>query len=394
MYDFDTVVSRWGTGSMKFDGILDKGYPEDILSMWIADMDFKTPPCVLEALQKTLDYGILGYTFIGDDYVKALQKWYKERFDWQVDARWLTTTPGGDFALAAAVRALTEPGDGVLMQPPVYYPFYQTVEKNDRVVVESPLVYENGSYRIDFADLEQKIRDNGIKLMFLCSPHNPACRVWKDWELKRLGEICKAYGVTVVCDELHCDFAFPEHPHTPFLKACPEMAEQTVVCTSPSKTFNLAGLQVTNIWIPGEALRAKFQDQVDRTFYRRPSQMTIAATTAAYTNGGPWLDECKAYMRENLEYVRQYLQAHVPQIRLVEPEGTYFAWLDCTGLGLSAQELENFFTYKARILLDPGSVFGKCAEQFQRVVLACPKAVVVEAMDRIGKAARELCAKA
>ncbi len=391
MYDFDAVLPRYNTGSMKFDSIAGNGYPEDILPMWIADMDFQTPPCVLDALRKTLDHGILGYTFIGEDYFEALQGWYARRYDWHLERDWFTTTPGGDFALAAAVKALTQPGDGVLMQPPVYYPFYQVVEKNDRVVVESPLVYENGKYHIDFADFEQKIRQHNIKLFFLCSPHNPVCRVWTRQELEQIGKICHRYGVTVFSDELHCDFAFPEHPFTPFLKACPQMAENTIVSTSPSKSFNLAGLQVTNIWIPGARLRSMFQDQVDSTFYRRPSQMTIVATRAAYTQGEPWLEECKAYMRQNLAYVRDYLAENIPQIRLVEPEGTYFAWLDCSGLGLSGQELDQMMIHRARILLDGGSVFGSSSEQFQRVVLACPRSVVEDAMDRLHKAVQEIC---
>ncbi len=389
MFDFNRVINRQNTSCVKFDGNGGQGYPEDILPMWIADMDFAAPDCVLKALREALDHGVFGYSILGEGYFPAMQNWFQKRFGWRVEQSWHLTTPGVVFALAAAVRAATEPGEAVLVQPPVYYPFYMSIENNGRKLVESPLVYEDGRYSIDFADFERKIAQNDVKLFILCSPHNPICRVWTRRELERIGAICKKYNVTVISDEIHCDFAFPEHPHTPFVLACPELQEQTIVCTAPSKTFNLAGLQVSNIFIPGETLRQKFQKQLDLCAYHGPNRLGAIACQAAYEGGEAWLDACKAYMRENLDYVRDFLARNIPQIKVVEPEGTYFAWLDCTGLGLTKESLDELFIHKAKLLLDSGAIFGKCAEQFQRVVLACPRATVEEAMARLYKAVAE-----
>ncbi len=292
------------------------------------------------------------------------------------------------FALAAGVRAATEPGEAVLVQPPVYYPFYNVISQNGRTLVENPMIYEDGRYRIDFADMEEKIRENDVKLFILCSPHNPVCRVWTKEELRQLGALCKKYHVKVISDEIHCDFAFPEHPHTPFVMACPDMAEDTIVCTAPSKSFNIAGLQVSNIFVPGEALREKYMKEMDICSYHGLNRLGAVACEAAYREGGQWLEACKAYMRENLAYVRTFLQENLPGIRLVEPEGTYFAWLDCSGLGLSKEELDTLIIRKAGLWLDSGAIFGECAAQFQRVVLACPRSTLEKAMENLKKAVR------
>ena len=386
MFDFDKVIDRYNTNSVKFDAAEAMGYPADVLPLWVADMDFQAPECVREALRKAVDHGIFGYSILGEEYFAAIQSWFQRRFGWKLQKEWLVTTPGVVFALSTAVRAATQPGDAVLVQPPVYYPFYNVIRQNGRKVVESPLVYQDGRYTIDFSDFEEKIVTHDVKLFILCSPHNPVCRVWTLEELKTIGAICKKYGVTVISDEIHCDFAFPEHPHTPFVTACPDMAERVIVCTAPSKTFNLAGLQVSNLFIPGEALRQKFQEQMDIISYHAPNRLGVIACAAAYEGGEDWLDACKVYMRENLSYVRTFLAEHLPQIRLVEPEGTYFAWLDCTGLGLSKEELDDLIIHKAKLWLDSGAIFGDCAAQFQRVVLACPRATVQEAMERLKNA--------
>ena len=386
MFDFDRVINRKNTNCAKFDAAAANGLPEDVLPLWVADMDFAAPECVLEALHKAIDHGIFGYSILGDEYFAAIRNWFYQRFSWAVERSWLVTTPGVVFALSCAVRAATQPGDAVLVQPPVYYPFFRVIQENDRKVIESPLVYEQGKYSVDFGDLEEKIRKNNVKLFILCSPHNPVCRVWTREELQRLGSICQRYGVTVISDEIHCDFAFPEYPHTPFPVACPELAENTIVCTAPSKSFNLAGLQVSNIFIPGEKLRASFQKQMEIICYHEPNRLGAIACTAAYQNGGPWLDACKAYMRDNLNYLRAFLQEHAPAIRLVEPEGTYLAWLDCSGLGMTKDELDDLIVNKAKLWLDTGSIFGSTAEQFQRVVLACPRKTLEEALHRLAEA--------
>ena len=383
MFDFDKVIDRKGTNCAKFDTAEKRGYPADVLPLWVADMDFAAPDCVLEALHEAVDHGIFGYSILCDEYFEAIRNWFSQRFSWHLEREWLIPTPGVVFALSTAVRATTQTGDAVMVQTPVYYPFYRVIAQNDRKLVENPLIYKDGKYSVDFADLEAKIKENNVKLFILCSPHNPICRVWTKAELQQLGAICKKYNVTVIADEIHCDFAFPEHPHTPFPVACPDLAEQTIVCTAPSKSFNLAGMQVSNIFIPGAELRAKFREQMNIVSYEEPNRLGAIACKAAYANGGPWLDACKAYMRENLNYVRTFLQENLPAIKLVEPEGTYFAWLDCSGLGMSGEQLDERIVHKAKLWLDTGSIFGQAAEQFQRVVLACPKATVVEAMNRL-----------
>lgn len=385
-FGFDKVIDRHNTCSIKFDSADSHGYPADIVPMFTADMDFQAPPCVMEALKASVEHGIFGYSFVDADYHAAVENWFRKRFDWQVSRDWMVTTPGVIFALSAAVRVTTKPGEAVLIQPPVYGPFFNVIRQNDRKLVENPLHYEDGKYTIDFQEMEAKIKEHNVKLFMLCSPHNPACRVWTVAELQKVGALCKRYGVKIVADEIHCDFAFPEHPHTPFIKACPEMAENVILCTAPSKTFNLAGLQVSNIFIPDEQLRAAFRRELDICAYHEPNQLGAVACKAAYQGGEAWLDACKVYMRGNLDYVRSFLQEHLPQIRLIEPEGTYLAWLDCSGLGMTKEELDDLLIHKAHVWLCSGSVFGDCATQFQRIVLACPRATVVEAMDRLKKA--------
>lgn len=388
--NFDQIIERRNTNSVKYDTALQKGYPEDVLPLWVADMDFQAPQCVRDALHKAVDHGVFGYSVQGEEYYNALENWFYKHFGWQLQPQWLVTTPGVVFALSAGVRAATRPGDAVLVLPPVYYPFYSVIEENGRKIICSELCYTQGRYIIDFADVERKIRENDVKLLILCSPHNPVCRVWTREELRTLGSICKKYGVAVISDEIHCDFAFPEHPHTPFVVACPELAERTIVCTAPSKTFNLAGMQVSNIFISGKELREQFQKEMDIAAYHEVNCLGAVATVAAYREGEAWLTACKAYMRENLDYVRQFLQEQIPQIKLVEPEGTYFAWLDCSGLGLSKEALDELIIHKAKLWLDSGSIFGESANQFQRVVLACPRATVRRAMEQLAAAVREL----
>lgn len=387
-YDFDEVIDRRGTNSLKYDFALERGRPADVLPLWVADMDFHAPPCVLEALQQTVAHGIFGYSETKESYAEAVTGWFGRRFGWQPRAEWLVKTPGVVYALAMAVRALTRPGDGVLIQPPVYYPFYEVIRDNGRALVENQLVYKDGRYAIDFDDLERKLAQNGVKLFLLCSPHNPVGRVWTREELARMGELCEKYGVYIVSDEIHCDFAFPEHPHTLFPDACPALADRTILCTAPSKSFNLAGLQVSNIFIPDAGLRARFQQEIARSGYSQLNTMGLAACEAAYRGGEAWLEDCRAYLRGNLDFLRGYLRARLPQLRLVEPEGTYFAWVDCSGLGLAPEELDRFVAQEARLWLDAGHIFGQQAGQFQRLVLACPRTTLRQALEQLEQAVR------
>ena len=385
-YNFDTVIDRKNTNSLKYDFAVERGYPADVLPIWVADMDFRAPKPVLDALSKAVDHGIFGYSDVKQDYYGAVSRWFIDRFGWQTQPDWLVRTPGVVFALAMAVRALTQPGDGILIQPPVYYPFFSVIRDNERIVIENPLVYQGGCYHIDFTDFEEKIIQNQVKLFILCSPHNPVGKVWTREELTQIGRICKKHCVFVVSDEIHCDFAFPEHPHTVFLTANPDLARQAIVCTAPSKTFNLAGLQVSNIWIPDPDVRKWFIKEIDRSGYSQLNALGLVACQAAYAHGGEWLEQCKAYLRGNLEFLRDFLTEHIPQIKLVEPEGTYFAWLDCSGLGLSRKELNELIVNRAKLWLDAGHIFGGNAGQFQRVVLACPRSTLREALERLESA--------
>lgn len=386
MADFNKIIDRRNTNSLKHDFAVENGLPADVMPMWVADMDFKAPEVVLDALKKSVDHGIFGYSDLKDDYYPAVAGWFTRHFDWTPKREWLVQTPGVVYALAMAVRALTQKGEGVIIQPPVYYPFYNVIRNNQREIIENPLVYSDGKYTVDFDDFENKIKENNVKLFILCSPHNPVCRVWTKEELRRLGEICKKYNLYVVADEIHCDFTYEGHKHNIFTEAVPEMADRTIICTAPSKTFNIAGLQCSNIWIPGQELREKYVAEVAASGYTVPNNPGVVACKAAYSGGDEWYEECWKYIQGNLCYVRDFLKENIPEIRLVEPEGTYFAWLDCSGLGLSADELNNLIINKAKLWLDAGDIFGKIAEQFQRVVLACPRATVEKAMESLKNA--------
>ena len=385
-YDFNTVIDRRNTNSLKYDFAVERGKPGDVLPLWVADMDFPAPAPVLEALHRSVDHGIFGYSEVKSGYYGTVSAWFSQRFGWQTQPQWLVKTPGVVFALAMAVRALTRPGDEVLIQPPVYYPFFSVIRDNDRIVTESPLRYQDGHYSIDFEDFEEKIVAQKVKLFLLCSPHNPVGRVWSLEELQKIGQICRKHHVYVVSDEIHCDFAFREHPHHIFLAANPDLGEQTIVCTAPSKSFNLAGLQISNIWIPSEQVRAAFLKEIDRSGYSQLNSLGLVACQAAYASGEEWLEQCRGYLRENLDYLRDFLAKSIPQIKLVEPEGTYFAWLDCSGLGLSQSQLDDLIVNRAKLWLDAGHIFGGNGGQFQRVVLACPRATLEQALLRLRSA--------
>ena len=385
---FDEVIDRKNTNSLKHDFAVENSLPEDVLPMWVADMDFKAPPSVLEAMKKSAEHGIFGYSDIKSDYYDIVSSWFLRRFGWKTEREWMVLTPGVVYALATAVRAFTKKDEAVIIQPPVYYPFYNVINNNERKLIESPLVYKDGKYEIDFEDFEKKIVQNDVKLFIFCSPHNPVCRVWTKQELQKLGEICRKHNVIVVADEIHCDFTWEGHPHTMFTEAVPEMKNRTMICTAPSKTFNVAGFQISNIFIPGEEIREIYKKEVAASGYTVPSNPGVIACKAAYEGGEQWHEECKEYIRGNLDYIRDFLNSNIPEIRLVEPEGTYFAWLDCSGLGMSADELNSLIINKAKLWLDAGGIFGEIAEQFQRIVLACPRSTIEKAMESL-KAALE-----
>jgi len=389
-YDFDIIIDRRNTDSIKYDFAARRGKPEDVLPLWVADMDFRTPPCVIDALVEKSRHGIFGYSNTREDYFEALHGWFSRHFDWNVKPEWLVKTPGVVFAICAAIRAFTDKGDAVIVQEPVYYPIPGSVRANGRKLVVNQLVYSEGRYTIDFKDFEDKIVRNRVKLFILCSPHNPVGRVWTREELIRLGDICAKHGVLVVSDEIHQDFTYPGYRQMVFSDLKPEYSEITITCTAPTKTFNLAGLQISNIFIPNRDLRRKFRDEVAASGYGEPSIMGIVACRAAYTCGEEWLNELKEYLLGNLDFLRNFLRQKLPMIKLVEPEGTYLVWLDFSALGLDDKELDDFITNQAGLWLNPGTIFGAGGEGFQRINIACPRAILEKALIQLEQAISRL----
>lgn len=389
-YNFDEIIDRRNTDSLKYDFAKEREKPEEILPLWVADMDFKTPACVIDALVDKSQHGIFGYSETKRDYFEVLQHWFSSRFHWKIQPEWLVKTPGVVYAISTAIRALTAKGDAVLVQQPVYYPFSRSVLVNQRKLVVNQLIYSQGKYRIDFEDLEEKVIKNHVKLFILCSPHNPVGRVWTREELIRLGDICLKHGVIVISDEIHADFTYQGYRHLVFADVKPEFSKIAVTCTAPSKTFNLAGLQISNIFIASGDIRSKFRQEIARSGYSQMNTMGIAACRAAYAKGGEWLAQLKEYLAGNLNFLSGFLQEKLPSIRLVEPEGTYLAWLDCSGLGLDGQKLEDLIVNRAQLWLDSGTMFGAGGEGFQRVNIACPRIILQQALIQLEDAVKSL----
>lgn len=380
--NFDAIIDRRGTDSLKYDFCVERGRPADVLPLWVADMDFPVAKPIEEALIARVRHGIFGYTEIKQDYVDAVVDWFSTRHGWTPREEWLVKTPGVVFALAMAVRAYSQPGDAVLIQPPVYYPFRNVVERNGRRLLQNELVLRDGRYEMDLDKLEQQFREESVKIMLLCSPHNPVGRVWTRDELERLALLCARYRVILVADEIHCDFTLPGHP---FVSAATldAIRDQVVICTAPSKTFNLAGLQVSNIFIPEKGLRQKFRQEIDAAGYSQLNTLGLLACKVAYREGAGWLQEVKTYLADNVAFVRRYLAEHLPSVTLIEPEGTYLLWLDFRRTGLSGKELDTFITRQAGLWLDGGRLFGGDTDGFQRINIACPRAVLEQALERL-----------
>ena len=384
--EFDEVIQRSGTNSLKYDFWEKCGKPADVLPLWVADMDFKSPPAVINSLVNASRFGIFGYSECSNEYFNVLKKWFAESFGWDVKSKWLVKTPGVVFAISNAIRALTKEGDAILIQPPVYYPFARSVVSNERKLVNNPLQYAHGKYSIDFEDFENKIVKNNVKLFIFCSPHNPVGRVWSVDELTRLGDICVKYGVCVVSDEIHADFILKGHKHCVFSNLKPEFADIAVTCTAPSKSFNLAGLQVSNIFIANEDLKRKFEKEIEKVGYSQINQMGLIACQTAYQYGRQWLENLNQYLAGNIAFTRRFLTQKLPQIKLVEPEGTYLLWLDFTGLGLDQKQLENLIVHQAKLWLDSGTMFGIEGQGFERINIACPRATLNQALCQLEKA--------
>lgn len=389
-YDFNKIINRNNTKSLKYDFAKERNMPEDLLPLWVADMDFQTSPEIIEALNKAVSHGIYGYSEGKEEYFDAVYSWYNDNFNWQVKKEWLIKTPGVVFAIVLAINALTNEGDSVLIQNPVYYPFTEVIIDNNRKLVNNSLVRNGKKYEIDFEDFEKKIIENNVKLFILCSPHNPVGRVWKKWELEKIGNICLKHNVKIVSDEIHSDFVYPENKHIVFSSLDEKYQNITITCTAPTKTFNLAGLQISNIFIPNLEIRKKVLKQLDKVGYSQVNLMGLVACEAAYKYGRQWLNELKEYLLDNLNFLRDYLETNIPQIKLIEPEGTYLIWLDCSALGFEDKELEKFIVEKAKLWLDSGYIFGKEGEGFQRINIACPRETLKKALEQLKEAVDEI----
>lgn len=386
MTNFDEIIDRKNTNSLKYDFLFERKKRKDLLPLWIADMDFRLPEEIISDIQKAVAHGIFGYSDVKGDYFTPLQNWFQKHFNWNIKEEWLVKTPGVVFAIALAIKAFTNEGDSVLIQQPVYYPFSECILSNKRRLINSQLVYKDGKYTIDYEDFESKIVNENVKLFLLCSPQNPTGRVWTKEELTRIGNICLKHNVLVLSDEIHCDFVYPGNTHTVFASINEEFAMNSIICTAPSKTFNMAGLQISNIFIPNKTLRIAFRQEYDASGYSQLNSLGLVACQSAYSKGEAWLNELKVYLKENLDYVRNFINEKLPEIKLVEPEGTYLIWLDCSGLGLSYKELESLIIDKAKLWLDGGIIFGKETALFERINIACPRSLLKQALYNLEQA--------
>lgn len=381
--DFDTVIERKGTDCLKYDFAVRRGMPEDVLPLWVADMDFRTSSYIEDAVIERTKHAIFGYSEVQGEYFKAVEGWMKRHHNWEIDPRWLIKTPGVVFALAMAVKAFSEQGDKVLIQQPVYYPFTEVIEDNGRVVVSNDLVLgDDNRYHIDFDDLERKITENDIKLFLLCNPHNPSRRVFTREELTAIGDICLKHGVLVVSDEIHNDFVF-EGEHTIFATIKPEFADNSIICTSPSKTFNLAGMLMSNILIPNPTIRRKFRHEVNAAGISQLSTLGLVAAQTAYEKGDEWYEAMLEYVRSNIEFTKEFTEKELPGVKYIDGEGTYLVWLDFRGTGIDPKEIDRRIINEARLWLDSGRIFGKIGEGFQRINVAAPRSTVEECLKRI-----------
>jgi cystathionine beta-lyase len=385
-YDFDTIIDRSNNYSSKWDELGINFGRDDLLPMWVADMDFMSPKPVIETIEARAKQGIYGYTSRPESYFESVARWMKKRHDWDVKTDWMIFSPGVVPALSFIVNAFTHPGDKILVQSPVYYPFFKVIENNGRRVVNNPLLSKDGRYTMDFDDLEKKAKDPQVKLLFLCSPHNPVGRVWTEKELKKLGRICIDNNILIISDEIHQDILYPGVKHTPFASISEEFALNSITCTAPSKTFNLAGLQTSTIIIPNKIHYEVYKNFMTRIHLLRNNAFGLVALEAAYTHGEEWLDHFLEYLDGNLKTLLEGIEKDIPRIKVTKPEGTYLVWMDCREMGLDSKQLSDFMINKAKLALDDGYWFGTGGEGFQRINLACPRAYVNEALTRLKKA--------
>lgn len=380
-YDFDKRVNRRGTNSYKWDSAVNS----DVLPMWVADMDFETAPAIIESLQKRVAHGIFGYTHVPESYYQAVTSWFMRRHAWQIEKEWMIYTSGVVPAISAVIKALTRPGDKVLVQAPVYNCFFSSIRNNGCGMVSSPLVYTGDTYVIDFDDLTQKAADPKVKVMLLCNPHNPACRVWTREELTRIGEICLRYGVIVVSDEIHCELVMPGHQYTPFASISDDFLHHSVTCLSPSKAFNIAGLQIANIVCADTEVRVRIDRAINDNEVCDVNPFGVLATEAAYNESEEWLSQLIDYIWGNYQFMQDYCHEHLPSFPITHLEGTYLVWMDCRKLNMKSSELERRLIENAHLWLNAGNMYGDDGEGFMRWNIACPRTTLIEGLSRFAR---------
>lgn len=388
-YNFDIPVDRKNTCSIKWDRYCDGTVDHDVLPMWVADMDFRVPQPVIDTLIEKVQHGIYGYTERSESYYQAIIDWEKRRHDWEIKKEWLYFSPGTVPALHCLAKIFAQTGDKIIVQSPVYYPFFDAIERSGCIVVNNPLQLTNGQYCMDLEDLEKKI-DERVKMLFLCSPHNPGGILWSREYLLRVGELCSKAGVVVVSDEIHADMILYGKKHVPFASLNEECAMISVICTAPSKTFNMAGLQVSNVIIPNPEMAKEYKLALERQAVSEPNLFAMFAAETAYNYGDEWLDQLTAYVEKNHQLVESFIEENIPAVKVIKPQATYLTWLDCRQLGMDTAELENFIKCRAGLGLSQGYIFGQGGEGFVRMNLGCPRSTVQEALTRLRKAVNTL----
>lgn len=380
-YDFDKITPRCGTNSYKWDSTDDK----EVLPMWVADMDFPTAPCIINALEKRVEHGIFGYTHVPEEYYDAVISWFSRRHHWKPRREWFIYTSGVVPALSAVIKALTNVGDKVLTLTPVYNCFFSSIRNNGCELDSCALRYEDNTFSIDYEDLERRAADPKTTLMLLCNPHNPSGRVWTREELRRIGDICIKNNVVVVADEIHCELVHPGFTYTPFASVSEEFQKHSVTCVAPSKAFNIAGLQIANIIVENDKWRQRIDKAININEVCDVNPFGVIATIAAYNEGEEWLNQLLQYIHGNYLFFKDYCEEHLPQLPVAPLEGTYLAWMDCRSLGISSEELEEELMKEAKLWLNAGSMYGKEGEGFMRWNLACPRQLVKEGLERFSQ---------
>lgn len=376
-YDFDKTIDRRATNSYKWDSA-----PEGVLPMWVADMDFRTAPAIIDALQKRVAHGIFGYTRVPDAYYDAVTSWFSRRHGWDIDREWIIYTSGVVPAVSAVIKAMTVPGDKVIVQTPVYNCFFSSIRNNGCEIVSNPLRRTADTYEMDFDALERCAADPRAKVMLLCNPHNPAGRVWTPDELTRLGNICLRNGVTVVADEIHCELVYQGFKYTPFASLSDAFLHRSVTCVSPSKAFSIAGLQIANIVAFDNDLRSRIDKAININEVCDVNPFGVAATIAAYNEGEEWLNQLVDYLHGNYEAMAEFCRRELPEFPITRLEGTYLVWMDCSSLGMPSDALEHVLLDDARLWLNAGTMYGAEGEGYMRWNIACPRSVMLDGLNR------------